>query len=544
MTTPPLGFIRSLFLGRIESSAVMPFPHPDRDAQETAASVAEMISEWAASAVDPESIDADKHIPQSVIDGMVELGLFGLTIPEEFGGAGCGQLAYTAALEAISHRDASVVTVFAAHLGIGMKGLLLYGSKEQRERWLPALASGERIAAFALTEASAGSDAGALRSTADEQPDGTWKLNGRKIWITNGGIANFFTVFARTTDPSHPDAPLMERPISAFIVAGTPNDLKGLSIGAPEVKMGLCGSSTTEVGFEDVLLPAEALLGERGQGFKVALNVLNSGRHGLSACCLGQAKLARKLAVAHAQEREQFGRPIAQFGMIQEMLAGMEADIYAMEASTKLTAGMIDLERGETMLEATCCKMYATERLWEICNNALQITGGTGFMREYPYERILRDARINMIFEGTNQVLRMMLGTQGLRPLIKDLSARSDKQPKFEGVRSEFKSEGQIFEQLVELLGVKASEVAKREGKAARDAQPDLRRLSDMATALYIMAAVLARISSTACEANQDELDVARLACRRLERAFRTSAAETEKPDDQLIAKIATRMTN
>ncbi|MFT5285537.1 MAG: acyl-CoA dehydrogenase family protein 9 [Planctomycetota bacterium] len=538
------GFVRSLFLGHIESSAVMPFPHPDEEAQEIATSIAEMIADWAASSVDPEAIDADKTIPQSVIDGMIELGLFGLTIPEEFGGAGCGQLAYTAALEAISHRDASVVTVFAAHLGIGMKGLLLYGSEEQRAQWLPALASGERIAAFALTEACAGSDAGALRSTADEQPDGTWKLNGRKIWITNGGIANFFTVFARTTDPEHPDATLMERPISAFIVAGTPNELPGLSIGAPEIKMGLCGSSTTEVGFEDVSLPANALLGQRGEGFKVALNVLNSGRHGLSACCLGQAKLARMLAVAHAKEREQFGRPIAQFGMIQEMLAAMDADIYAMDASTKMTAGMIDLERGETMLEATCCKMFATERLWEICNNALQITGGTGFMREYPYERILRDARINMIFEGTNQVLRMMMGTQGLRPLIKDLSARSEQAPNLDGVRSEFESEGQTFEQLVTILGTKAAEVAEREGKGARDAQPDLRRLSDMATSLYIMAAVLAQVSSPECGASEEEFDVARLACRRLERAFRTSAAETENPDDRLAIKIATRMTS
>ena len=543
MTAQSSGFVRSLFLGRIESPAVMPFPHPDADAQETAESVAEMIREWAADAIDPDQIDRDKTISADVVEGMRELGLFGLTIPEEFGGAGCGQLAYVSALEAISNRCASTVTVFAGHLGIGMKGILLYGTPEQKQKWLPALASGEQIAAFALTEACAGSDAGALRTTADPQPDGSWKLNGRKVWITNGGIASLFTVFARTPDPENPDAPLMDRPISAFIVSGSPDDLPGLSVGAPELKMGLCGSSTTEVGFEDMVIPADSLLGERGQGFKVALNILNSGRHGLSACCTGQAKLARKLAVAHAKEREQFGVPIASFGMIQEMLAGMDADIYSMEASTKLTAGMIDLGRGETMLEATCCKMYATERLWDICNNALQITGGTGFMREYPYERILRDARINMIFEGTNQVLRMMMGTQGLRPLVKDLGALASEAPTLDGVREDFADERAVFESFVTTLAEKSRDVAERHGKAARNAQPDLRRLSDMAIALYVMAAVIARVSSPDATPDESELNVARLACRRLARSFQTAAAETEKPDDELMAKVAKTMT-
>jgi len=543
MTAASTGFVRSLFLGRIENEAVMPFPHPDADARETAESVAEMIGEWASDAIDAEAIDREKHIPRSVIDGMIELGLFGLTIPEEFGGAGCGQLAYTAALEAISHRCASTVTVFAGHLGIGMKGILLYGTPEQKQKWLPALASGERIAAFALTEACAGSDAGALRTTADLLPDGSWKLNGRKVWITNGGIANLFTVFARTPVPGKPDAPLMERPISAFVVCGSTEELPGLSIGTPELKMGLCGSSTTEVGFEDMVIPADSLLGEQGQGFKVALNILNSGRHGLSACCTGQAKLARELAVAHAKEREQFGVPIASFGMIQEMLAGMDADIYAMEASTKLTAGMIDLGRGETMLEATCCKMYATERLWDICNNALQVTGGTGFMREYPYERILRDARINMIFEGTNQVLRMMMGTQGLRPLIKDLSALATEPPKLEGVREDFADEQATLESLVTTFAGKARDVAERHGKAARNAQPDLRRLSDMAIALYVMAAVIARVSSPEHTPDEPELNIARLACRRLARSFEQAAHESENPDDELMAKVASAMT-
>src|SRR6185503_8684757 len=325
----------------------------------------------------------------------------------------------------------------------------------------PKLASGERIAAFALTEAGAGSDAAALATRAEPLADGSWKLNGRKIWITNGGIANGFTVFARTPDPARPAAKFMEWPISAFWVE---RERAGLSTGKPEDKMGLCGSSTTEVALEDVIVPPEALVGPRGEGFKVALNVLNSGRHGLAACCIGQAKLARSLALKHAAERVQFGQPIERFGMVQELLAGMEADLYAMEAATYLTAGLMDAKR-ETMLEAACCKMHATERLWQIANDALQVTGGTGFMREYPYERILRDARINMIFEGTNQVLRMMLVGQGLRGMELGAPALA---PALAGVHPSLAAERHAVEELVALFASRARAFAAAHGRDVR----------------------------------------------------------------------------
>src|SRR6185503_5435021 len=332
----------------------------------------------------------------------------------------------------------------------------------------PKLASGERIAAFALTEAGAGSDAAALATRAEPLADGSWRLNGRKIWITNGGIANGFTVFARTPDPARPAAKFMEWPISAFWVE---RERAGLSTGKPEDKMGLCGSSTTEVALEDVIVPPEALVGPRGEGFKVALNVLNSGRHGLAACCIGQAKLARDLAVKHARERVQFGRPIAAFGMVQELLAGMEADLYAMEASTYLTAGLMDKKERETMLEAACCKLHATERLWSIANDALQVTGGTGFMREYAYERILRDARINMIFEGTNQVLRMMIAFQGLRSLARGELAAAPGRAELEGVPASLSNEREGLERLVPRFADRCRAALARHGERVRDAQ-------------------------------------------------------------------------
>jgi len=529
------GFVRSLFGGHIDGSALFPYPHQDAERAETTAAIVDSVAEWAEAHIDPEAIDREKRIPPEVIRGLCELGLMGLTIPEEYGGAGQGQVTYARVMETVAHRCASTVTVLGAQLGIGIKALLLYGTSEQKQRWLPQLASGERLAAFALTEAGAGSDAAALTTRADPLADGSWRLNGRKIWITNGGIANGFTVFARTPDPERPEAPLARWPISCFWVE---REARGLSTGAPENKLGLCGSSTTEVGLEDVIVPADHLVGPRGAGFKVALNVLNSGRHGLAACCIGQARLARDLAHAHAAEREQFGRAIREFGMVQELLAGMDADLYALEATTYLTAGLMDARRHETMLEAACCKMHATERLWQVANDALQVTGGTGFMREYPYERILRDARINMIFEGTNQVLRMMLAYQGLRSLAREElgpagGTLAQVHPGFAAERSELESAVPLFHE-------RCRAALAQHGEAVREAQFALHRIADMVTALFVQAAVLSRVSASEERGTAEvERDLARLACRRAARDFRQSLEQDRRPDDPWVQNVA-----
>jgi acyl-CoA dehydrogenase family protein 9 len=537
MSTPSTSFVRALFLGRVEGPAILPFPHAGAEERETTETVASMVREWAADAIDPEAIVREKRIPQAVLDGMRALGLFGLTIPEAHGGAGMGQRTYAALMEALAHRCASTVTVLGGHLGLGSKAVVMYGTDAQKARWLPELASGERIAAFALTEAGAGSDAAALATRAVPAADGTWVLDGRKIWITNGGFANAFTVFARTPDPARPDAKPSEWPISTFWIE---RERAGLSTGAPEDKMGLRGSSTTEVALEGVVVPADALIGPRGEGFKVALNVLNSGRHGLAACCIGQARLARDLAHAHARERVQFGRTIAHFGMVQELLAGMDADLYAMEASTYLTAGWMDAKR-ETMLEAACCKLFATERLWNVANDALQVTGGTGFMREYPYERILRDARINMIFEGTNQVLRMMIAFQGLRSLARGELEAPAAPPRLDGTAEALAEERAALEALVPRFAQRCRAALAAHGERVRDAQFTLHRLADMAAALFVGSAVLARASASAERGALDarELDLARLAFRRAARDFTRALAEDEDPDDELVARVA-----
>ncbi|MEX1024764.1 MAG: acyl-CoA dehydrogenase family protein, partial [Planctomycetota bacterium] len=390
-----------------------------------------------------------------------------------------------------------------------------------------------------LTEANAGSDAAALRTRAIELPDGSWQLDGRKVWITSGGTADLLTVFARTPPEESDDSPFEQWPISAFLV---PSATPGVEPGLPEHKMGLCGSNTVEVGLDGVVVGADALLGARGQGFKLALRILNGGRHGLAACCIGQAKLARDLALAHALEREQFGRPIATFGMVEELLAGIEADIYAMEAATWWAAGSLDRGQTDARLEAACCKIFATERLWDIANQALQVTGGTGFMREYAYERIVRDARINMIFEGTNQVLRMMLVSQGLAGVVRGTAGAPDDEFSLGALDERLAEERAGLEDRARRFALEARAVAERHGTAVRDAQFDQRRLGDMAVALFVEAAVLARLATDLETGLDAEVELGRLALARRAAEFETAAREALQPTDALVAAVAATM--
>ena len=536
------GLVRTLFLGAASKPAFLPFPEPDAETRETADEIFEMVSSWAADAIDPAAIDAAGEIPAEVREGLAELGLLGLIVPEEYGGAGMGQVAYSRLMEALAGRCASTVTVVGGHMGLAMKPVLLFGTDEQKARWLPRFASGEELGSFALTEANAGSDAGGLRATAVEQPDGSWVLSGTKVMITNAGFATVFAAFARTPDPERPDLPQAEWPISCFYV---PAAAEGVTVAPEEDKMGLKGSSTCEVAFDEVRLPADHLIGPRGKGFKVALITLNTGRHGLAACCIGQARLAADLAYKQAGERVQFGRPIAEFGLVREMLAGMRADIYAMESGTYLAAGLID--RGETdyLLESAACKIFATERLWTLANDALQVAGGWGFFKEFPFERIVRDARINLIFEGTNQILRTLMAGQGLKPLLAggapepaDRATPEDFHGDLHGVAAEVLA-------AVEELGRATAELLESKGKGLFFDQPAQARISEASVALYTALAVLSRatgqLGGLDGEPRAALADLARLAARRRLRAARASLGLLRDPDSELEARIVER---
>lgn len=537
----PSGFARALFQGQAKRAAFLPFPEPDAETRETTDEVAKMVANWARDAIDAAKIDQTAEIPRAVIDGLAELGLLGLIVPEEHGGAGMGQYAYSRLMETVAHACASTVTVIGGHMGLAIKPVLLFGTDAQKAHWLPRFASGAELGSFALTEAGAGSDAGSLRTSAVEQPDGSFRITGTKVMITNASFATVFAVFARATVPGQ-DLPLEERPIACFYV---PANAPGVTVAPEEDKMGLKGSSTCEVVFDDVSVPADHLIGPRAEGFKVALNTLNTGRHGLAACCIGQGKLATELATRQAQEREQFGKPIAHFGLVQEMLAGMHADIYAMEAGTHLAAGLIDRGVDDYLLESAACKIFATETLWTLANDALQVAGGMGFMKEYPFERIVRDARINLIFEGTNQILRTLMAGQALRPLLTEASATAtatpeDFDPRLATVATETLA-------LVAELGTTARSRAESNLRELLRDQTATARLSETAVALYTALAVLARATAELEREPDPErgaalADIANLAVRRRLVQARTALARFADPDAPFEARIVERL--
>ncbi len=356
----------------------------------------ELVKEFTDSEIKPLApiIDEQEDIPLELIKKLGKVGFLGVSFPEEYGGGGFGEVGYCIMQEEVSRGCGSTATFIGAHQSIGTNAIYIGGSEELKRKYLPQLTSGEKIAAFALTEPGAGSDTFNLKTTAKLKGD-KWILNGNKIWITNAGIADVFSVFARTTNG-----------ISGFVVeAGSP----GLIIGPPEKKLGIKGSVTNTVTFEDVEVPKENIIGCDGKGFLVAMTTLDSGRLGLGACCLGASKELLEISTKFAKRREQFGKSISKFEAVQFMLAEIATKIYAMEGIVYRTAQKYD-DKKDTSLEAAIVKLFCSEAMAEVADKALQIHGGMGFSRELPLERYFRDARILKIFEGTNEIQKLIIG--------------------------------------------------------------------------------------------------------------------------------------
>ncbi|MDZ4805613.1 MAG: acyl-CoA dehydrogenase family protein, partial [Candidatus Eisenbacteria bacterium] len=403
-------YAKGLFLGEIEEDRIFPYPAMPAEETETVALLLDPVERFLDEKVDSAAIDQSGVLPEEVIKGVAELGLMGLIVPEAYGGLGLSMTAYARVMEMVAGRDASVAIHVGCHQSIGMKALLLHGTEEQKLKWLPRCATGELVCAYALTEPGSGSDAAAMKTTGRHDPArGVWVLNGVKQWITNGGYADLVTVFART--PFTRDGKTEEK-TTAFLVE---RSLPGFSSGKPEKKLGIRGSSTTDIILEECPVPEFNLIGEEGRGFKIAMEVLNTGRLTLASGSIGGSKAMLKLALAHAESRRAFGRPIIEYEMIEEKFAEMAVNLYAMEAMTYLTTGLIDRGAHDYAVESAMCKVFCSERLWENVNGALQVAAGNGYMAEYPYERYLRDARINLIFEGTNEILRLFIALSGLQ---------------------------------------------------------------------------------------------------------------------------------
>ena len=403
------GVAKGLFHGQFVADWVMPYPQIRAEERaEVDASLAD-LRRFLDEHLDPAAIDRNADIPREVIDGLARLGVFGMTAPREVGGRGLSQMAYCRVLEEIGSRCASTSILVNVQHSIGMRALLLFGTPEQKQHWLPPLVRGEQLAAFALTEPEAGSDAANVQTRAELSANGShYLLNGEKRYITNGGIAQVLTVMARTPVPGRD-----ETAITAFLV--TP-DMPGFTVVESRMeKLGIRGTATGRLAFRDMPVPAANILGAPGKGLKVALTVLDFGRIVFGASCTGAAKTALRLATHHARTRRQFGRALGEFELIKKKLARMAAYTFAMDAMTHVTASLIDRGLEDYMLETAMLKVFTTEALWTIVNDAFQIHGGAAYFTDLPLERMLRDARINQIGEGANEVLTSFIALVGMR---------------------------------------------------------------------------------------------------------------------------------
>jgi alkylation response protein AidB-like acyl-CoA dehydrogenase len=560
---PDQSVAKTLFAGRILHSNLSPYPAMRGADREVLEPMIDAIDSFLDDRTgDFRRWDEAAGQPAEFIQQLRELGLFGLIIPEEHGGLGLSNAAYARVLSQTSRHDSSVSLTIGAHSSIGMKGILLFGTAEQRARYLPRLASGELIAAFCLTESGAGSDAASLRTTARRQPDGSWLLSGEKIWITNGGIADLYTVFAKTEDT--------DGKITAFIVEAA---WDGVSHGQHENKMGIRASSTTTVSFSDVRVPAENVLGEEGKGFKTAMAILNNGRTGLGGGAVGGMKALLAWSTKQALERRQFDRPIAEFGLIREKIAQMTVDCFAAESAVWMVAHYIDSGFDDYSTEAAISKVFASEAMNRAAWEAMQIAGGNGYMREFPYEQAARDARILPIFEGTNEILRLYVAMSGLKDAGKalaDLKSAVDDifgnpikgfgvlsgyagrrlaqatgvnfGPPFAGCPDELRSACGIYEKYTLALAGAAEQILRKHGRGVVEQQYDLKRLADIAIDLFVGLCVMSRsvaLGNAFPEQRAQVHEIAAIFAQQAKRRMAANLRRLEKNEDKELDALA-----
>ncbi|XP_049715163.1 very long-chain specific acyl-CoA dehydrogenase, mitochondrial isoform X1 [Elephas maximus indicus] len=413
-------FAAGMFKGQLTTNQVFPYPSVLNEEQtQFLKELVGPVSRFFEEVNDPAKNEALERVEETTLKGLKELGAFGLQVPSELGGVGLCNTQYARLVEIVGTHDLGVGITLGAHQSIGFKGILLFGTKAQKEKYLPKLASGETMAAFCLTEPSSGSDAASIRSSAVPSPCGSYyTLNGSKIWISNGGLAEIFTVFAKTPVKDASTGTTKEK-ITAFVVE---KSFGGVTHGPPEKKMGIKASNTAEVYFDAVRVPSENVLGEVGGGFKVAMHILNNGRFGMAAALAGTMKGIIAKVVDHATNRTQFGEKIHNFGMIQEKLARMAILHYVTESMAYMVSANMDQGSKDFQIEAAISKIFGSEAAWAVADECIQVMGGMGFMKEAGVERVLRDLRIFRIFEGTNDILRLFVALQGCMDKGKELS--------------------------------------------------------------------------------------------------------------------------
>ncbi len=553
-------FAKSLFVGSPAEGLVFPYPEPSRAEVDEVNTILDGIRRFSNKHAEALSnqLDRDELLPREMLDGLRDIGVFGLAIPKAHGGAGFGMTTYARVIQELAGIDSSLALTVNVHQSLGLGALLFFGTEELKSKYLPRAARGELITAFALVEEGAGSDAAGIQTRADR--DGRdYVIQGEKIWVTNGGIADLFTVFARTSPAEDGAKPRL----TAFLVErGT-----RVTSGPQEPTLGMRGASTTSLTLDAVRVSPEQVLGDVGRGFKVAMEVLTSARLALASSCIGASKRFLRLAVDRAQHRKTFGRCISEFPMIKDKIAVMTAEIFALESMTYLTTGLVDAGRTDFSIESAICKVFGSETLWRVANESAQIAGSLGYTRKAPWERMIRDARAMMVFEGTNEILRCFIalaGMQGPSLQLDDVTKAMREPIKGFGLLSDFAlrkarsvlsrdrltrahpslaREAQLIITHSQQLARSVDKALRRHGKMIAEMQYTQKRVADIAIDLYAVAACIARttraIDKRGEEGARREIDLLTVFARATEKRLVENATALDDNDDELRKAVA-----
>ena len=565
-------FVRGIFSGVLHDSLLFPFPesldvHDPGEAKVVRRLIDSLRQMRGAGLIDSAAFDEQETIPEPTIRALAEHGLLSLTIPKEYGGVGLSPTAYARVFGEVSRTDSSLAVLIGVHCGLGSKAIVLFGSPEQKNRYLPMLARGETLAAYALTEPDIGSDAQNIKTTATLSTDAShWLLNGRKQWIGNGQRAGVIATFAQT--PAERRGARVQRP-TAFIIRP---DMPGFRVTGTVRKLGIRGSTQAELQYDNLQVPVDHVLGTVGKGFAVAVHVLNGGRLTLAAGCTAGTKGILGEMATFTENRIQFGKPIADFEITQRKLARTACDIYASDAMLGELARLASQPEGEYALEAACCKVFASEMLWRAADEMVQLGGGRGFVKPYPYERMLRDSRINRIFEGTNEILRLFIalnGIQGPAGQLEEVGSALRRPLQNLGLISGFaasrlrsaigatatldvdvherlRKHKEYLEKHVAELHAATVRVVRHYGRDIIDRQQELERLADMAMELFASACTIARtqrlIDDRGAEQTARELDLCDLFVVESGRRFRAARLALQSKQDETRRQVARRV--
>lgn len=553
-------FTKSLFYGAIPEEMVLPFPEPTAADRDHAALLVDRMR-GLSPVLDAARSDREAALSPEAVQGLRGSGAFGLGIPQSFGGAGLPLTGQARVLQELGALDGSAAVTVLVHGMLSANAVLLFGTDAQRSRWLPAMARGESVGCFALTERGAGSDPGGLRTQATLRPGGVWTLDGEKVWVTNGGIAELAVVIARTTERTAHARPKL----TAFVLERG----DGFTMRPSAPKLGLRGASTTAMELPGLRVTTDRLLGDVGKGYRVAMEVFSRGRVGLAAICLGAARRLAGMTLERVSGRAAFGRNISEFGMVKDKVARMMAETWAMESMVYLTTGIADAKVPDWSLESAMTKVFASEALSRIATDALLLAGGAGVSQDEPWERMLRDARVYQILQGTHETLRAYIALGGLQGPSRQISevARAMREPiKGFGLMYDFamqrarsalgrervnrahpalRREVVMIEEHVLSLARAVDKVLRRHGKDIAEMQFAQRRLADIATDLYAIAACVARctraLERKGESGAQRECDLTSAFANLAQRRIRANLGAFDDNDDELLKSIAAR---